>query len=69
MGMVKTWLNSGHILKVEPIGFADRWNADYEKSKDVSKICAPRSRKTEAPSAKVAGLRGEPGLERAGHRP
>lgn len=31
VGMVKTWLVSGHILKVELIGFADRLNVDYER--------------------------------------
>lgn len=31
VGMVKTCLVSGHILKGEPIGFADRLNVDYEK--------------------------------------
>lgn len=45
--MVKIWLISGHILKVEPIGFADRSNVDCERSKDDSEMCVLSSRKND----------------------
>lgn len=50
VGTVNTWLDSGHIVKVEPIGFADRLYVGHERKE--SRFVPRAAGKMEEPSTK-----------------
>lgn len=50
VGIVNMWLDSGHIVKVEPIGFADRLYVGHER--EESRFVPRAAGKMEEPSTK-----------------